>query len=242
MASKAPGLAILGDEGAWRGVTALAFTAGGIDAISLSAVQRYTAHMSGTTSSLAGALVGLEPSLILLCTVAIAAFLTGAVLSGVIITSSEAVEPRQIGARALALEAVLIATATPLLLLPHGGTIGAVRILIPLAMAMGLQNRTGVYLAGGKARTTHVTGTLTDLGYHVGRLFRRTAVARSTRTKDRAAILRMSALFIGFLAGGASGRLAFLWIDDFAPAAFALPPLILAVTVRRAADRPPPAA
>ena len=235
MVSKAPGLSLLGAHSAWRDVTALAFTAGAVDSIGLSVVGRYTAHMSGTTSSLAGALVGRQAIVVVLCVVALLAFLIGATLSGLLIAASPTSEPRQVAARALALEAVLIAAATPILLfLGHGGTLGTDRVVLPLAMAMGLQNRTGVYLAGGKARTTHVTGTLTDLGYHVGRLLRRTSVARATRDKDRAAVLRMVGLFGGFLVGGLSGRLASLAITPFAPALFALTPLVLAGRVRRA--------
>lgn len=61
-----------------------------------------------------------------------------------------------------------------------------------------------------------------------------TPVARATREKDRAAVLRTVALFVGFLIGGVSGRLAYLTVSAFAPALFALTPLVLAAAMRRA--------
>lgn len=229
--SKGVGLTLYGKRLAWISVTALAFTGGGVDAIGLSAVQHYASHMSGTTSTLAGAIVDLDRALLLLCLVVIIAFVIGAILSGWIIAGAETGRPRRIASRALLLEAFLVAGASATSGLLRG-LAGDAIILVPLAMAMGLQNRTGVFLAGGKARSTHVTGTLTDLGYHIGRRMRDTAPARLA--KDRAAIGRMGGLFCGFLLGGVTGRIAFLWAGIYAPLGFAFIPLVLALVVRAA--------
>lgn len=230
-ASKGVGLTLYGAAVAWISVTALAFTGGGVDAIALSTVQRYTAHMSGTTSLLAGALVNLDTRLAILSCIVILAFVMGAIGSGWIIAGAETGEPRRIASHALLLEGFLIGAGTVTLLKFNGGYANEVIVLIPLAMAMGLQNRTGVFLAGGKARTTHVTGTLTDLGYHVGHLARN-RLAR--QANDYAAIGRMSALFCAFLAGGVVGRVAFLWIGILTLVGFASIPLVLAIVVRAA--------
>jgi uncharacterized membrane protein YoaK (UPF0700 family) len=213
--SKGVGLTLYGETLAWFSATALAFTGGGVDAIGLSTVQHYTTHMSGTTSQLAGAIVNSDTRLVLVCLVVMLAFFVGAIGSGCIIASAETGEPRRIASRALLLEGVLIAIGTLALLERHVGFVSEVIVLTPLAMAMGLQNRTSVFLAGGKARSTHVTGTLTDLGYHIGRLARVRSPTR--RAKDKAAIRAMSALFCGFLIGGLTGRLGFLWAGIYVP-------------------------
>ncbi len=229
---KGLGLSTLGTSAAWRGATSLAFTAGAVDAIGLSAVQRYSAHMTGTTSLLAGAIVGLDARLMLLFGATIAAFVLGAGISGVLIGGAKSADSHRVGAQALLLEGALIAVATPILLAPHGGVLGVVTVLAPLAMAMGLQNRTGVYLAGGKARTTHVTGTVTDFGFYVGFLLRHGSADRVVYDKYRTTVFHLSLLFVGFLTGGIASRLIFARIGGFTPAVFAVTPLALALYIR----------
>ena len=179
---------VLSERWAWRTVTALAFTAGGVDAVGLSALGRFVSHMSGTTSTLAGALTSRAEELAFLCTAVLCAFTSGAIVTGFVIASGRLHDARRVTSFLLVFETGLLLAAAGALCRPAAGPEDLPRIAtaaVLLAGAMGCQNRTGVFVAGGKARTTHVTGTLTDLGYHLGRLIQRGPLARSTRGRRR---------------------------------------------------------
>ncbi len=221
---------VLSERWAWRTVTALAFTAGGVDTVGLSALGRFVSHMSGTTSTLAGALTSRAEGLAFLCTAVLCAFTSGAIVTGFVIASGRLHDARRVASFLLIFETGLLLAAAGALCGPAAGPEDFPRIATAaglLAGAMGCQNRTGVFVAGGKARTTHVTGTLTDLGYHLGRLIQRGPLARSTREEDAAAAHRLLALFAGFLAGGLTGRAIFLVLGGASSLVFAAVPATL---------------
>ena len=228
---------LLGQPVAWRAATALAFTAGGVDSVGLSAVARYTAHMSGTTSGLAGAIAAAETATLVLCVVALASFVAGAAGVGLVLADPSRWS-REGRTRALLYsEAALIALAAWPLVLRSRELPAVIAVIVPLAAAMGAQNRLGVVLAGGSARTTHVTGTLTDAGYHLGRWLRpRREPLLGVDDAQRSGALFL--LFIAFLVGGVTGRFAWLLVQPLAVATLALIPIVVGWTVlRRAAAR-----
>lgn len=218
---------LLGQPVAWRAATALAFTAGGVDSVGLSAVARYTAHMSGTTSGLAGAIAAGEAATLVLCVVALASFVAGAASVGLVLADPSRWN-REGRTRALLCgEAALIALAAAPLALRSRELPAVVAVIVPLAAAMGAQNRLGVELAGGSARTTHVTGTLTDAGYHLGRWLRpgRDPLPGVDDAQHSRALFL---LFAAFLTGGVAGRLAWLLAQSFAALALAFIPAAIA--------------
>ena len=222
----------LSDGTAWRAVTVLAFTAGGVDAVGVAALSRFVSHMSGTTTTLSLALTSGRADLAALCVVVLLAFSLGASATGVAVTRDRWRDAREAAPILLWAEAALIAAAALIACVRLGELWRTAAVAIPLAAAMGCQNRTGVILAGGKARTTHVTGTLTDLGYHTGRLLRSTATARASRAEDVAAAYRLLALFTGFLAGGLVGYTLVKFGGAAIVAGFAPLPAMVGAVVR----------
>lgn len=224
---------ILGETAAWRAAWTLAFTAGAVDSIGLSAFNRYSAHMSGTSSTLAGAATTGDVAVSVICGVALASFVAGALASGVVMAWEADWDARGRARGLLIGEAGLLALASlPLLQLAAGRPHPALALAL-MAAAMGLQNRTGVILASGSARTTHVTGTLTDLGYRLGRLALQTPASRETRADDRTRAGRLLVLFGAFLLGGVTGRIAFLVLGAAAIALFGILPAATAVLIVR---------
>ncbi|GJE79076.1 YoaK family protein [Methylorubrum thiocyanatum] len=138
----------------------LAGVAGATDAIGVLAFGRYSAHMSGTTSQIvAHGLSGAGQ--VALGVGTILCFVAGAALCGTMAEASAARPARRTLWRLLWAEAVLLALAATLL--------AAAPVPLLALVPMALQNATGSRLLGPMIRTTHVTGTLTDLGGALGR-------------------------------------------------------------------------
>src|SRR5207342_1487544 len=126
---------------------------------------------------------------------AIAAFVAGAVLSGLIIQDSTLRLGRRYGV-VLTIEALLLLVAIPLFQHEHlGGALCA-------AMACGLQNAMATTYSGAVVRTSHVSGMFTDLGIMLGHALRGMPLARRR--------LGLCVLVISFFfAGGLLGALLF---------------------------------
>jgi uncharacterized membrane protein YoaK (UPF0700 family) len=153
------------------GALALAAMAGYINSIALGVFNSPVSHMTGAVSYL-GIDVAEGRSADAVATLSIViAFMVGAGLAGFIIGAKELSPGRRFGV-ALAIEGGILALATYLLVSGrHSG--------IPLiAMACGLQNGTTSSYFGLMIRTTHVTGTVTDIGVMVGHWLRHRHVER----------------------------------------------------------------
>jgi uncharacterized membrane protein YoaK (UPF0700 family) len=182
----------------------LAGIAGATDATGILAFGRYTAHMSGTTSqTVAHALSNMGP--VALGILAILCFVAGAALCGFVAEAFAARAARRTLAGLLAVEGLLLALAATLLTAAPEPILA----LAPMAFAMGLQNATSSRLLGPTIRTTHVTGTLTDLGDALGALARR-GLGRRAALTDVA--VRKGLLFCAFAGGGALGGGGYVWV------------------------------
>ena len=185
----------------------LASIAGATDAIGILDFGRYSAHMSGTTSqTVAHALSGTGP--VALGVLAILCFVAGAALCGFVAEAFAARAARRTLSGLLATEAILLAMATTLLIAAPEPILA----LTPMAFAMGLQNATSSRLLGPTIRTTHVTGTLTDLGDALGAMAQRSPRRRAALA-DVAS--RKGLLFCAFAGGGALGGAGYVWIGPF---------------------------
>ncbi|MEZ4263720.1 MAG: YoaK family protein [Polyangiaceae bacterium] len=188
----------------------LAASAGAVNAVGFIACSRFVTHVTGTVSRIgidAGAAttgaMALESAAVLGCLV------LGAVTSAVLIDGRYHNGKRPLYAAPLFVVAALL---TLLGVLGSGGAFGAfgadidgprgVAFLSLLAFAMGLQNAAVATSTGMIVRTTHLTGSTTDLGVHL-------ATALHTRGDVRRTALRHAALRVGkitaFTAGAASG-------------------------------------
>ena len=180
----------------WLAGAGLAAVAGAVNAVGLLGFsQRGLSYLSGTASTIGiDAAAGRWAQAGRLGLI-VAAFVAGAAASGALIRGTSLRPGRRYGAALLA-ESSLLALAIPLLT-RHPG-VGE----LLLSGACGLQNAMVSTYSGAIVRTTHVSGTLTDVGVLLGRAL------RGGRLEARRLSLLLS-LVGGFVAGGAFGAWRF---------------------------------
>ncbi|USZ15000.1 DUF1275 domain-containing protein [Moraxella sp. FZLJ2107] len=156
---------IMGDTiPAWVlwGAVVLAFCAGMLNTTALMGFTHVSAsHVTGNVSQFALSVLDGDWANMRLFLISILAFWFGSVLSGMIIGSSELKINRHYG-YAMYLEVLLLCLS--LALYVHDNYFGQMMI----AMACGLQNSMVATYGGAVIRTTHLTGTTSDLGATVG--------------------------------------------------------------------------
>ncbi len=143
------------------GAVAFGVTAGYINAVGLVFFGSPVSHMSGAISNLGREVAegGLTDAT---TTVEIVfSFVLGAALSGFVVGAHDFLPGRRYGVTLLAEAALLVAA---MLLLAREPRLG----LSLLAMACGTQNGMTSSYCGLVIRTTHVTGTVTDIGVMCG--------------------------------------------------------------------------
>ena len=176
----------------WVGAAALAVVAGIVNVVGFLGFQHQAiTHLTGNTSLLGAALVAGDTSGALWLLGAIAAFVAGAALSGVIIQDSTLRLGRRYGV-VLALEAALLLLAVPLFRQQHfGGVLAA-------AVACGLQNAMATTYSGAVVRTSHLSGMFTDLGIMLGHAARGMPLAQR---RLWLCVLVIAFFFLGGLVG-----------------------------------------
>jgi uncharacterized membrane protein YoaK (UPF0700 family) len=205
----------------------LAFIAGATNAGGFLAVHQYTSHMSGIVSAMADNLATGRLNLVSTGICAILAFVSGALLTSVLV--------RWARARDLDCEYALPLTVEAALLIAFGLTghvfIGErlVGTIMLLCFTMGLQNAIITKVSNNVIRTTHLTGMLTDIGIALGGILTNAfKKLHEPITKERASLQLLSSLVVLFFIGGVIGALGFKRIGFFftLPLAFVL--LVLA--------------
>ena len=196
------------------GVT-LAFIAGAINAGGFLAVQQYTSHMTGIVSGMADQLALGNHALVLAGFGAILSFLTGAACTALMVSHARLHRLHSEYALPLLLEAMLLLGFGLL-----GGWLSAIDgLFVPLTVMllcfiMGLQNALITKLSRAEIRTTHLTGTITDIGIELGKLaYSRAAPGAADKIAVNRERLRIhSLLVLSFFLGGAIGALGFAHI------------------------------
>jgi uncharacterized membrane protein YoaK (UPF0700 family) len=222
---------------------ALAFVAGAINAGGFLAVRQYTSHVTGMVSSLADNLALGELALVVDAAVGVLAFLLGAMVCALLVNYARRRRMASEYALPLMLEAALI-----LLFGLMGARLATFEgLLLPftivlLCFVMGLQNALVTKLSGGVVRTTHLTGTVTDLGIELGRLlyWNRDRDAPRFVRADRDRIVVLAGLLAAFLAGAITGAFGFKLAGYVSTVPLAIVLVLLAVVpvvddLRRAA-------
>lgn len=172
----------------WLGAASLALVAGMVNVVGYLGFEHLAlSHLTGTASLLGSALSGGRWDAAFQLGTIIAAFVGGAVLSGLVIQDSTLRLGRRYGV-ALAIEALLLAAAVPLF--EQGNHLGPVLA----AAACGLQNAMTATYSGALVRTAHLTGMFTDLGVFLGHRLRGLPVEPKR--------LWLSLLIIGGFTGG----------------------------------------
>lgn len=188
---------------AWFGTGVLAFIAGLVNAVGYLGFRHESiSNMTGNTSLLGVTLGKADGGETLHWVLAIAAFVLGAMLSGLIVQQSTLKLGRRYGV-ALMLESLLLFIAIPFL--DASSSTG----LYLASTAMGLQNGMVSAYSGAVIRTTHVTGIFTDLGIYLGHLLRGLPV-------DRLRLRVCVVVAATFVVGSAAGALLFAHMREHA--------------------------
>lgn len=153
-------------DGRW--VTAGALGLSGIAGFSNSAVLQEgslaVSHLTGSITRVSVELAEGDSSNILPFVIILGAFFSGSVLSGAVVGKKELGAGRRYTLM-LAFEALIFGVA---------GALAQEGIALPsiglAALACGLQNALASSFRGLVVRTTHMTGIVTDLGFHVGQV------------------------------------------------------------------------
>jgi uncharacterized membrane protein YoaK (UPF0700 family) len=197
----------------------LAFNAGALNAGGFLVVHQYTSHMTGIVSAMAdnvalglwaAALPGLG---------ALLSFLLGAGSSAILVNHA-----RRRGLRSEYALPLLIEAALLLVFGSAGGRLqGLPGLFVPatvmlLCYIMGLQNALITKMSRAEIRTTHITGTLTDIGIELGRLLYWNHPRHpGPPVQARHARLRMlTTLACSFFVGGVAGALGFQRVGTLA--------------------------
>ena len=192
---------------------AMAFVAGAVNAGGFLAVGHYTSHMTGVVSSMADELAYGDITTALAALAMMVSFLSGAFHCTTLISYGQRHRMRSRYALTLVVEAGFLLVF---------GIMGSrleqkVEFTLPvtvmlLCFIMGLHNAVTSIISGAAVRTTHLTGTVTDIGIELSRLFyinvhnqhgRQRIVAN--RQKLRLYLL----ILVSFLGGGVVGALGF---------------------------------
>jgi uncharacterized membrane protein YoaK (UPF0700 family) len=195
---------------------AMAFVAGAVNAGGFLAVSHYTSHMTGVVSSMADELAAGDLVTALAALAMMLSFLAGALVCALLVSFGQRRRMRSRYALTLLLEAVLMLIF---------GFMGSrlqqeIRFTLPttvmlLCFIMGLHNAVTSIISGAAVRTTHLTGTITDIGIELGRLSYINVHQRHGRERivaDRKKLTLLLLILASFLAGGVVGALGFTHI------------------------------
>jgi uncharacterized membrane protein YoaK (UPF0700 family) len=232
----------------------LAGIAGALNTAGFYAVGLYSANMTGNVSALSDHLGGGDLAIAAFYLALVATFVSGAVVSTLLVNAGRRRGLAGIYAYAVLAEALLLAgLGCADLWMPAVGRGPA--LVIGLSFLMGLQNAVVTQISNARVRTTHVTGMLTDIGIElaylldlarsrrgVGRDGRQDAEQAAEATLNRAKLRLHGQTVVSFLAGGIVGVLAYKAFG--AMLLFGAAALLLALAGRNllAAQRPAPGA
>lgn len=212
----------------------LAFIAGAANAGGFLAVGQYTSHMSGVVSALGDNLSVGETGLVVAGLSSLAAFMSGAATSAIMINWGRRRAAQSEYALPLLLEAALL-----LLFGLIGANLEHDKILfVPATVAllcfvMGLQNAMITKISKAEIRTTHVTGLVTDIGIELGKLvywnFPSDEPGMKAVKADRSKLGLLASLLGMFFIGGIVGAMGFKYVGFVATIPLAAMLVVLAV-------------
>lgn len=192
---------------------AMAFVAGAVNAGGFLAVSHYTSHVTGVVSAMADELAGGDLTTALAALTMMLSFMGGAFVCTSLISFGQRRRMRSRYALTLAFEAVLMLVF---------GFMGnrleqEIRFTLPLTVMllcfiMGLHNAVTSIISGAAVRTTHLTGTVTDIGIELSRLSYVNIHKHRGRERIVANRQKLTLLLLilgSFLGGGVAGALGF---------------------------------
>lgn len=201
----------------------LATSAGLLNAIALGAFGFFPSHMTGNTSQFSSEVSSTDLNDIIFFATIILSFVTGAIIARIIVLWGIMHNVRLIFCQVLFIEGLLLAGVSLYEMFFHTFTTNR-EIIVFLCGLMGIHNSTSTQLSGGRVRSTHITGTLTDAGISLASVV--VAMLRRDYSKDTAAqrsqlTTHLTTLF-SFITGGIAGLILFRWFDFHAMLALGL--------------------
>ncbi len=192
---------------------AMAFVAGAVNAGGFLAVSHYTSHMTGVVSAMADELAAGDLTTALAALAMMLSFLGGAFVCTTLISFGQRHRMRSRYALTLVFEALLMLVF---------GFMGnrlqqEIKFTLPmtvmlLCFIMGLHNAVTSIISGAAVRTTHLTGTVTDIGIELSRLAYVNVhhhLGRERIVANRQKLTLLLLILAAFLGGGVVGALGF---------------------------------
>jgi uncharacterized membrane protein YoaK (UPF0700 family) len=192
---------------------AMAFIAGAVNAGGFLAVGHYTSHVTGVVSSMADELAEGDLTTALAALAMMLSFMGGAFVCTSLISFGQRHRMRSRYALTLAVEAGFMLVF---------GLMGhrleqKVEFALPmtvmlLCFIMGLHNAVTSIISGAAVRTTHLTGTVTDIGIELSRLTYvnvHNKLGRKRILANRQKLTLLLLILASFLGGGVVGALGF---------------------------------
>lgn len=175
----------------------LAGLAGYVNAVMLSFTGIPVSHMSGPATLLGIDLGHADLRRLTILVSIMLSFMLGAMISGMLISSTVLRPGRSYGVALLIEAGLLIAAGL------YAGYGYSLPTLLLAAMACGLQNALASSYRGLTLRTTHVTGIVTDIGVLLAHIIRRKKIKLWK-------LLLLVTILAGFISGGFAGVLSFM--------------------------------
>jgi len=191
----------------------LAVCAGMVNAVAFAKFATYVSHVSGSSTAVGLRAFGDQAGDVPTPALLVLDFIIGATVCGLIIPKATLKIGKAPYSFALILLALIIAMP---IFVGGAGLLGAHL----LALGCGLQNGLCSSWSGNVIRTTHMTGTGTDLGLAMGRLISRFLSKRMSvsnfapedweeHTADRNKVILMTLLLVGFIGGACVGTIVY---------------------------------
>jgi uncharacterized membrane protein YoaK (UPF0700 family) len=194
----------------------MALVAGAVNAGGFLAVSHYTSHVTGVASSLADELAMGDVTTALVALGMLLSFMTGALVCSTLISLGQRRRLRSRYAITLTIEAALLLVFGFLgYRLEHELVVTLPTTVMLLCFIMGMHNAVTSIISGAAVRTTHLTGTVTDIGIELSRLAYVNVHTRHGRARIMANRKRLKfnlLLVFSFILGGLGGAMGFRYI------------------------------
>lgn len=184
----------------------LAAVAGALNTAAFETVGFFSANMTGNVSSLSDHLAKANVHIGLFFLLIILLFIAGSLVSTLIINAGRRRQMRGIYAINILIEGIaLLVLGVVESAFPFSGS--GVLLVLSLSFLMGLQNAVVTRISNARVRTTHVSGTATDIGIEMAMLF--DVLRRKESPKDAPLYIERLKLHcytvLAFLCGGVAG-------------------------------------
>lgn len=204
---------------------ALAGSAGALNALALGVFGFFPSNMTGNATALSKQLFEFDKSQIALLILVIICFVAGSLTSRTVALIGKSFDFRKVYACILLAEGILL---TAPVIINHMMPFSPSELLMVsgLSYLLGLHNSTSTQISQGKVRSTHITGTLTDMGIALANILLRPLSQSSDEeiARHRKTIGIHTTAIISFFGGGLIGILSFRL---FSMDAFSVPGLFI---------------